>query len=106
MTAVTSFYWPDEYSCGMAPIKMKNGGSRRKGPGDEYMISVEAARFYCKTRYYWTVCRKVKPEELVAWGDAPSKQDAEQAARNEVADLTAGFSGGGHLLPVPQYHHR
>lgn len=83
----------------MASIKMKNEGSKRKGPGHEYLISVETARFYRQTRYYWTICRVSKPEELVAWGDAPTKGEAEEAACDEVADLMAGLSDGGHVAP-------
>jgi hypothetical protein len=80
----------------MASIKRTNECSSFKG-ADEYLFSVEAARLYCHARYYWTVCRKEKTEELVAWGNASSKQEAEESARNEIANLTAAFGGEGYL---------
>lgn len=94
----------------MASIRMKSKGAKCKRLRDAYVIKVEAARFYRQRRYYWTVCRAAQPEELVSWGDASSQEEAAETARNEVSDLMAGLSDGGHLAPAGsptlKYHNR
>jgi hypothetical protein len=74
-----------------ASAQTRPAGASPRNPACAYRISVEGARFYQTLRYYWTVCRAEKPEEMISWGNAPSRQAAEQDAQNEVTDLVAGF---------------
>ena len=75
---------------------------------DRYVSSVQSARFYRGTRHYWMVCCENKPDELVAWGHAPTQELAEAAAKNEVDDLSSGISKGGHVTKATTsfIHHR
>lgn len=69
-----------------------------KQVADRYVSSVQAERFYRGTRHYWTICSENKPDELVAWGHAPTQEMAEAAARHELEDLSSGISKGGRAI--------
>ena len=60
----------------------------------EYIQSFECERFYRGWRYYWMICAARKPDELVFWGYARTRELAEAAARNEVNKLVAGLTRG------------
>jgi hypothetical protein len=59
-----------------------------------YVISFECERFYQGWRYHWTICTRRKPDELVSWGHAGTRELAEAAARSEVNKLLAGLTRG------------
>jgi hypothetical protein len=59
-----------------------------------YVISFECERFYQGWRYYWMICTRRKPDELVSWGHARTRELAEAAARKEVHRLLAGLTRG------------
>jgi hypothetical protein len=54
------------------------------------------------------ICREQKLDELVSWGYAPTQEQAETAARNEVTDLSSGLTQGGQVTstikPFTQRH--
>ena len=50
-----------------------------------------------RRRYYWMICGEYNPDELVSWGNAPTQELAETAARQEVTDLSSGLSHGGQV---------
>jgi hypothetical protein len=60
-----------------------------------YVVSFQAERFYKRTRYHWMICRAQNLDELVSWGHAPTLELAEQAARNQIKDLSSGPIQGG-----------
>jgi hypothetical protein len=66
----------------------------------QYVVSYEAQPFRKARRYYWMICREHNPDELVSWGNAPTQELAETAARQEVADLSSGLSSGGQLASI------
>ena len=59
-----------------------------------YVMSFECERFYRGWRYYWMICTRRKPDELVSWGHARTRELAEAAARKEVNRLVAGLTRG------------
>ena len=59
-----------------------------------YVMSFECERFYQGWRYHWTICTRRKPDELVSWGHARTRELAEAAARKEVNRLLAGLTRG------------
>ena len=59
-----------------------------------YVMSFECERFYQGWRYHWMICTRRKPDELVSWGHAPTREQAEEAARKEVNKLLAGLTRG------------
>ncbi len=48
-------------------------------------------------RYHWMICLAQKPDEMVSWGNAPSLELAQTAARDELNDLCAGRTQGGRV---------
>jgi hypothetical protein len=63
-----------------------------------YVVSIEAEHFRQRTRYHWMVCGAQNPDELVSWGNAPTLEQAEMAAQNEVLDLSSGRTQGGRVV--------
>ena len=63
-----------------------------------YVLSFQAEHFHKGMRYHWMVCCAHKPDELVSWGHAPTQEQAETAARQEVTDLLSGDSKGGRVI--------
>ncbi len=63
----------------------------------QYVVSFEAQPFRKARRYYWMICGEHDPDELVSWGNAPTQELAETAARQEVTDLSSGLSHGGQV---------
>ena len=61
----------------------------------QYIPSFQVERFFKGVRYHWMICCEHKPDVLVAWGHAPTRELAEEAARNEINDLSLGISKGG-----------
>ncbi len=59
-----------------------------------YVMSFECEPFYRGWRYYWMICAARKPDELVSWGHARTRELAEAAARSEVNKLVAGLTRG------------
>src|ERR1017187_60067 len=57
-----------------------------------YVMSLECERFYRGWRYYWMIWAARKPDELVSWGHARTRELAEAAARKEVNRLVAGLT--------------
>jgi hypothetical protein len=47
------------------------------------------------------ICREQNPDELVAWGHAPTLELAQNAAHQEVQDLSSGKSQGGQAAKGP-----
>ncbi len=68
-----------------------------KQPAGQYVVSFEAQPFRKARRHYWMICREHNPDELVSWGNAPTQELAETAARQEVTDLSSGLSHGGQV---------
>ncbi len=64
---------------------------------ERYVQSFEVERIRRGVRYHWMVCGEHSPDKLVAWGHAPTQEQAETAAKNEIDDLAAGRSKGGHV---------
>ena len=67
-------------------------------PTSSYVTSFQAEHFHRHMRYHWMVCKAQAPDELVSWGHAPTQEEAEIAARNEVSDLCLGLSEGGRVI--------
>ena len=68
-----------------------------KQPSGRYVLSFQTERFHRGMRYHWMVCREHKPDELVSWGHAATRELAEASARDEVKDLSSGLSHGGRV---------
>ena len=68
-----------------------------KQAADRYVVSFQSELFYKARRYHWMICRTIKPDELVSWGHAPTQELAENAAQNEVKDLSLGLTQGGQV---------
>jgi hypothetical protein len=64
----------------------------------QYLVSFQSEPFHRYVRHHWTICEAQKPEELVSWGHAPTRELAETAAEKEVEDLTSGATIGGRAL--------
>ena len=64
---------------------------------NSYILSFEAERFYRGCRYHWTIRSVQKPDELVSWGFAPTRELAETASANEVSKLESGSSETGRV---------
>ncbi len=62
---------------------------------DSYVITVEAVRSRGRYRFYWTLCQEGQAEELLAWGNAPTRTVAKALAKAEIERLKSGFSSGG-----------
>lgn len=69
-------------------------------PVGQYVVSLHAQPFRKGRRYYWMICREHNPDELVSWGNAPTQELAEMAARQEVTDLSSGLSRGGQVASI------
>jgi len=73
-----------------------------------YVVSFQTQPFRKGKRYHWMICREQKLDELVSWGYAPTQEQAETAARNEVTDLSSGLTQGGQvtstITPFTQRH--
>ena len=67
-------------------------------PASPYILSFQSERFHRGMRHHWLVCWAHKPDELVSWGHAPTRELAEAAARQEVTDLLSGYSKGGRVI--------
>lgn len=65
-----------------------------------YVVSVQAEPYHKGTRYHWMICCANNPDELVSWGHAPTREQAESAAHNEVEDLSSGLTQGGRVTNV------
>ncbi len=61
---------------------------------NSYVLSFEVERFYKGWRYHWVICSVQNPDELVAWGHAPTRELAETAAGSEVKKLESGSPKG------------
>jgi hypothetical protein len=68
-----------------------------KPSSSSYLVSIESERLRKKTRYQWTICRAQAPDQLISWGHAPSRKEAESAARDEVLALSSGLTEGGRV---------
>ena len=67
-------------------------------PVSPYVLSFQSEHFHKGKRYHWMICWTHKPDELVSWGHAASREQAESAARQEVTDLLSGASKGGRVI--------
>jgi hypothetical protein len=63
-----------------------------------YVVSFQTEHFHNGTRYHWMICRAQHPDKLVSWGHASTQELAENAAQNEVKDLSSGRTGGGRVI--------
>ena len=68
----------------------------------KYVVSFQVEPFHQSTRHHWMICLAQKPEELVSWGHAPTREMAEEAAANEVQDLSSGRTQGGQAARPPK----
>jgi len=59
-----------------------------------YVLTLEREHFYQAWRYHWTICAARRPDELVSWGHAPTREMAEAVAGNEVEKLEFGAPHG------------
>jgi len=64
----------------------------------QYVLSFQTEPFHRKTRYHWMICLANSPDKLLSWGHAPTKELAEEAARNEVENLSSGLTEGGRVI--------
>ena len=72
-----------------------------------YVVSFDVEPYHQGTRYHWMICRSQKPDELVSWGHAPTRELAETAAEKEIQDLSSGRTQGGHAVnTVKPFTHR
>ena len=62
-----------------------------------YVVSIQTEHVRQHTRYHWMVCGVQNPDELISWGHAPTLEQAETAARNEILDLSSGRTQGGRV---------
>ena len=65
--------------------------------GGRYVVSFQAEPFHRRTRYHWMICRVQNPDKLVSWGHAPTQDQAEKAAHDEVKDLSSRRTQGGRV---------
>jgi hypothetical protein len=78
-----------------------------KKSGSAYIVSFDVEPYHQGTRYHWMICRSQKPDELVSWGHAPTREMAESAAERELQDLSSGRTEGGKAVsPVKAFTHR
>ena len=63
-----------------------------------YVLSFQAEHFHNGMRYHWMICSAQNPDELVSWGHAPTQALAEEAAQNEVENLSSGLTQGGRVI--------
>jgi hypothetical protein len=69
-----------------------------KQPAGRYVVSYESQPLRKgMRRYYWMICWESNPDELVSWGHALTQELAEEAARNEIENLSSGLSHGGQV---------
>jgi hypothetical protein len=75
----------------------------------QYVVSFQAQPFRRGRRYHWMICLEHNSDELVSWGHAPTQEQAETAARNEVKDLSSGLTQGGQVTstikPFTNHHY-
>lgn len=65
---------------------------------DQYTVSFEAE--HCRKgeiRHYWMICLVKKPDEMVSWGNAETRELAEHAAEDELKNLCSGLTQGGRV---------
>jgi len=71
-----------------------------KQPADRYFVWYEVEPLRNRRqprRYHWMIRLEQNPDELVSWGNAPTKELAEIAAEDEVNALSSGLSHGGQV---------
>jgi len=73
-----------------------------KQPSHRYILSFQAERSYRGRRYYWTICREDKPDELVSWGYAPTQELAKATAQKELKTLSSGMTKSGRVKRYEQ----
>ena len=56
-------------------------------PTSVFVVSIQRGRFYAHWRHYWTICSIRKPEELVCWGFAATRELAELESAKALAAL-------------------
>ena len=61
-----------------------------------YIVSFDVEPYHQGTRHHWMICRSQKPDELVSWGHAPTRELAERAAEREIEELSCGRTQGGN----------
>lgn len=66
-------------------------------PASAYALKIQSERFFKTTRYHWMICGASDSDEIVSWGYASSRIEAEAAAQNEIRDLCAGLTKGGKV---------
>ncbi len=72
-----------------------------------YVVSFQVEPYHKGTRHHWMICREQKPDELVSWGHAPTRELAEAAAEKELQDLSAGLTQGGQAISnIKPFTHR
>ncbi len=72
-----------------------------------YVVSFQTEPYHKGTRHHWMICREQKPDELVSWGHAPTRELAESAAEKELQDLNSGLTEGGQVINnVKPFTHR
>ncbi len=64
-----------------------------------YVVSYQKEHFHKGIRYHWVICKSQNCDEMISWGYAPTQEQAEQAAQNEIKDLLSGITKGGRVLP-------
>jgi hypothetical protein len=65
-----------------------------------FVLTFECEHFYQGRRYHWMICAARRPDKLVSWGHAATRELAEAAAEDEVQKLVAGLTGDGPLRNV------
>ena len=61
------------------------------------ILSVEPERSHTGQRFFWTVCAAQKPDELLSWGDSPTRELAVAAANNEIERMKSGSRASGRV---------
>lgn len=69
-----------------------------------YVLSFQAERCHQRMRYYWMICKAQHPDKLISWGYAPTQEQAETAAQDELRDLSSGLTKGGRVALKPFSH--
>jgi len=62
-----------------------------------YVVSIQTEHVRQRPRYHWMVFGVKNPDEIVSWGHAPTLEQAESAAQNEILDLSSGRTQGGRV---------
>lgn len=74
--------------------RSKKPAVARSNHGNPYVLSFDCERYHQGQRHYWVISTAQNPDELVAWGHAPTRELAERGAGHELDRLLARLARG------------